>query len=44
VSALEGKCNKMKTCDLSLGILFYLCSRFSIDQNVSCCVIHEEML
>jgi hypothetical protein len=43
VSALKAKYDRMKTCDLNLGLLFYLPSRCSIDQNVSCCDILEDM-
>jgi hypothetical protein len=43
VSILQAKCDKMKTCDLSLGILFYLRIKCAVIQNVNYCINFEEM-
>jgi hypothetical protein len=43
VSALQGKCDKLKTCDLNFVLLFYLHIGCSVNQNVNGCINFDEM-
>jgi hypothetical protein len=43
VSTLQGKCDKLKTCDLNFAPLLYLGIGCSINKNINDCVNFDEI-